>query len=71
LGRRGAQQRQDLRARKHFLLAEIKKELGDQRIDLTLSEPAKARRNPFLARALRTAVLLKRFGPSSSKSSAR
>jgi predicted nucleotidyltransferase len=52
----------DLRAQKHFLLAEFKEELGDQRIDLTLAEPAKARKDPFLARALRTAVLLKRWG---------
>ncbi len=52
-----------LRTGKHFLLAELKKELGDQRIDLTLAEPAKARRDPFLSCALRAAVLLKRWGP--------
>ncbi len=56
-----------LRARKHFLLAELKEELGDQRIDLTLSEPAKARQDPFLAHALRTAVVLKRWGRHSSQ----
>jgi predicted nucleotidyltransferase len=51
-----------LRAEKHFLLAELKEQIGDQRIDLTLAEPAKARQDPFLARALRAAVLLKRWG---------
>ena len=52
----------DLRAKKHFLLAELKQELGDQRIDLTLADPVKARQDPFLAHTLRTAILLKRWG---------
>ena len=53
----------NLRSRKHFLLAELKKELGDQRIDLTLAEPAKASQDPFLRRVIRSAVLLQRWKP--------
>lgn len=48
-----------LREEKHFLLAEFKKEIGDQRIDLTLAEASKARRDPFIRHALDKAVLLK------------
>ncbi len=49
----------DLRGEKHFLLAEVKKEIGDQRIDLVLAEASKARQDPFIRRALQTAILLK------------
>lgn len=51
----------NLRSEKHSLLAEFKKELGEQRIDLTLAEAAKARQDPFLRLALRTAILLKKW----------
>lgn len=50
-----------LRSEKHFVLAEFKRELGDQRIDLVLAEASDVRGNPFLRRALRTAILLKRW----------
>lgn len=51
----------NLRSEKHSLLAEFKKELGEQRIDLTLVEAPKAREDPFIRRALKTAILLKKW----------
>lgn len=50
-----------LRSEKHFLLAEFKKGIGEQRIDLTLAEAPTAQQDPFIKRALETAVLLKRW----------
>jgi hypothetical protein len=51
-----------LRSEKHALLAEFKREIGEQRIDLTLAEEPAARRKPFIKLALRTAILLKTWG---------
>lgn len=52
-----------LRAQKHRLLAEFKKELGERRIDLTLADSAQSRRDPFVRRALLTAVPLRSWRP--------
>jgi|CXWL01.1.fsa_nt_gi predicted nucleotidyltransferase len=50
-----------LQSEKHFLLAEFKKETGDQRVDLTLAEAPLARKDPFIRHALQAAVLLKKW----------
>lgn len=51
-----------LRAEKESLLAGFKKVLGERRIDLVVAETPATKRVPFLRTALRTAILLKRWG---------
>ena len=51
-----------LNSRRHVILAQLKKHLGDRKIDLTISAKEKASSEPFLIEALRSAVSLGKWG---------
>lgn len=44
--------------RKHYILSDIKKNIGDQKIDLTITNFAETKTDPFLKSILPTSVLL-------------
>ena len=50
-----------LKDRKPFILADFKKGVGDRRIDLTLTQPKQAQKDPFLRIIFKTAILLKKW----------
>lgn len=50
-----------LRSEKYYLLAEIKKNLGEQKIDLTIATQADVNHDPFLKMIFPESVLLKRW----------
>ena len=48
----------DLKKNKHLLLLGIKNSIGDQKIDLTISDESNAKKDPFLINVSKDAVLL-------------
>jgi len=50
-----------LTSQKHLLLASIKKQLGDQKIDLTIATKNEIPQDPFLAQIWPQSILLHRF----------
>lgn len=50
-----------LRARKHYLLADIKNRIGDQKIDLTLASPKELEEEAFLKVIYPQSLLIHQF----------
>ncbi len=53
----------EIHQKKHVLLNEFKKKVGDQRIDFTVTSLAESKNNPFIQEILPGAVLLKEYAP--------
>lgn len=53
--------KQKLNEMKHYILAEMKMEIGDQKIDLTMVSKEKCEQDLFLRMILPTSVLLKKW----------